>query len=65
MLFVSRHLHWTANDWKKVLFSDESKFNIFGSDSAQFIHRPANKKLDPRYVSETLKHDGGNIMVWG
>lgn len=65
LLFANRHLHWTAKDWRKVLFSDESKFNIFGSDGAQFIHRPAMKRLDPKYVSGTVKHGGGNIMVWG
>src|SRR5580765_5927910 len=30
--FAKDHLNWTVEDWKKVAFSDESKFNLFGSD---------------------------------
>lgn len=58
-------MHWTVRDWNKVLFSDESKFNIFGSDGRQYVRRPKGKRLDPKYVSSTVKHGGGNVMVWG
>jgi Transposase/Homeodomain-like domain len=33
--WAKAHQHWTAEDWKAVIFmifSDESKFNLFGSD---------------------------------
>jgi len=30
--FAERHLEWTVEDWKKVLWSDETKINRFGSD---------------------------------
>lgn len=65
MLFATRHVHWTVKEWQNVLFSDECKFNIFGSDGLRVIRRPVNKRLDPKYVSGTVKHGGGNIMVWG
>ncbi|KAK6011625.1 transposase, partial [Ostertagia ostertagi] len=32
--FARRHLDWTVADWSRVLFTDESKFNLFGSDGA-------------------------------
>lgn len=51
--------------WKRVLFSDESKFCIYGSDGAQWVRRPDGQRLDPKYVNTTIKHGGGNIMVWG
>ncbi|XP_072764631.1 uncharacterized protein [Anoplolepis gracilipes] len=28
--FAENHKDWTVQDWKKVLFSDESKFKLFG-----------------------------------
>lgn len=31
--FANKHLHWSIDEWRKILFSDESKFNIQGSDS--------------------------------
>jgi transposase len=30
--FAERHLHWTVDDWKRVIFSDETKINRLGSD---------------------------------
>ena len=63
--FAKKHVNWTVNDWKNVLFSDETKVNLIGSDGQQFVHRPRNKRLDPKYVSSTVKHEGGNIVLWG
>ena len=32
MGFAERHLEWTIQDWKKVIWSDETKINCLGSD---------------------------------
>ena len=29
--FAQRHKNWSAEQWKSVLWSDESKFEIFGT----------------------------------
>ncbi|GFV39927.1 transposable element Tcb1 transposase [Trichonephila clavipes] len=55
----------TDNFWKKVIFSDESKFNIFGSDGRRTVWRKPNTALDPKNLRPTLKHGGGSVMVWG
>lgn len=31
------HLNKTIEFWKNVIFSDESKFNIFGSDGIKYV----------------------------
>jgi hypothetical protein len=51
--------------WKTVLFTDESKFHIFGSDGPQYVWRKPKKELDPKNVMPTVKHVGGHAMVWG
>lgn len=63
--FAKRHLNWSIEDWKKVIFSDESKFLLFGSDGIRYIRRPEGKRFDPKYQLPTVKHGGGNVMVWG
>lgn len=63
--FAKLHLNWTAKDWSKILWSDESKFMLFGSDGIKYIRRPAGHRFDPKYQIPTVKHGGGNIMVWG
>jgi Transposase/Homeodomain-like domain len=32
--WAESHAHWTVADWKSVIFSDESKFNLFGDEHA-------------------------------
>jgi len=46
--FAKIHKNWTVKDWKKVAFSDESKFNLFGSDGRQHVRRPTGTRNDAR-----------------
>lgn len=62
--FAKEHAEKPLAFWKLILWSDESKFNLFGSDGKKYVRRPINKELDPRYTLKTIKHGGGNIMVW-
>ncbi|GFV93718.1 transposable element Tc1 transposase [Trichonephila clavipes] len=55
----------TDNFWKKVIFSDESKFNIFGSDGRRTVWRNPNTALNPKNLYPTVKHGGVSVMVWG
>uniref|UniRef100_A0A8R1DGF8 Tc1-like transposase DDE domain-containing protein n=1 Tax=Caenorhabditis japonica TaxID=281687 RepID=A0A8R1DGF8_CAEJA len=45
--------------------SDESKFNLFGTDGIQWIRRPIGSRYSPQYQCPTVKHGGGSVMVWG
>ena len=63
--WAKAHVNWTRGNWKSVLFSDESKFNIFGSDGHGWCWRRSGEELDPRYTKKVVKHGGGSIMVWG
>lgn len=51
--------------WNSVLFTDESKFNLFGSDGKGYVWRKANTELRLENLSATIKHGGGSVMVWG
>ena len=65
LAFALAHQHWTQEDWSKVLWSDESKFNLFSSDGIKYVRRPVNRRNDVRYQVPTIKHGGGSVMVWG
>lgn len=65
MQFAKEHLSWDKQKWSRVLFSDESKFNIMGSDGISYVRRPRGKRFESRYCIKTLKHGGGSVMVWG
>lgn len=51
--------------WNRVIFSDESKYNIFGSDGRRMVWRKKNTEMEPQNLVPTVKHGGGSIMVWG
>uniref|UniRef100_A0A674MQF4 Transposase Tc1-like domain-containing protein n=1 Tax=Takifugu rubripes TaxID=31033 RepID=A0A674MQF4_TAKRU len=49
----------------KVLWSDETKIELFGLNSTRHVWRKKNAAYDPRNTVPTVKHGGGNIMFWG
>lgn len=63
--FAKNHQNWSTEMWKKVVFSDESKFNLFRSDGICHVRRPSGQRLNPKYTCPTVKHGGGSVMVWG
>lgn len=65
LAFAKQYKSWSSLDWSKVLWSDESKFNLMSADGVKYIRRPKNKKYDFRYQVPTVKYGGGSVMVWG
>ena len=49
---------------KTIIFSDESKFNLFYSDGQQYVWRNKNSGLQNKNLSKTIKGGGGSVMVW-
>ena len=63
--FAVTHQHWTINDWKKVVWSGETKINRLGSDGRKWVWKKAGEPLNSRQVEGTVKFGGGNLMMWG
>lgn len=51
--------------WDDVIFLDESKFNLFGSDGKTMVWRKPNTELQKEHLRPTVKHGGGSVMIWG
>jgi transposase len=64
-LWALEHKGWTVEDWKRVIFSDESKFMLFKSDGRQYCWIKPGQALDARFTKKTIKHGAGSLMVWG
>lgn len=64
--FACRHLNWTIEQWREVMFSDESLFSRFGSFGKKFYYSDkAHKSFQPHQIQETKRGGGGKLMVWG
>ena len=59
------HQYWTIEDWKRVIWSDETKINRIESDGRKWVWKKQGEGLSSRLVKGTLKFGGGNIMMWG
>ncbi len=63
--FANEHLNDSEENWVKVLWSDETKIELFGINSTRRVWRTRNAAYDPTNTIPTFKHGGGNIMLWG
>lgn len=55
----------TPQQWSNVIWSDENKFMLFGSDDITWIRRPKDKRFDSKYQLPIIKYGGGLVMIWG
>ena len=51
--------------WKDVLWSDETKINLFGSGGVQHVWRRPGQEFNDQCIVPTVKHEGGSVMIWG
>lgn len=51
-------------EWEKIIFSDESRFEIFKNDSQKWVWRTKEEKYHKDCLQPTVKHSDG-VMVWG
>uniref|UniRef100_A0A8R1EBX2 HTH_Tnp_Tc3_2 domain-containing protein n=1 Tax=Caenorhabditis japonica TaxID=281687 RepID=A0A8R1EBX2_CAEJA len=63
--WAKQHLSWGPREWANHIWSDESKFKLFGTNGIQWIRRPIGSRYAPQYQCPTVKHGGGSVMVWG
>jgi transposase len=62
---VSKWIYWPVDKYKKIIWSDECRFCLDGSDGNQKVIRPVNTRFDDANITKTRKFKGGSVMVWG
>lgn len=63
--FAQKYRYWTTDDWKRVIFSDETKINRMGSDGRTWVWGIRGSRRTRREIQTTVKHGSGSTMVWG
>ncbi|KAI4875432.1 hypothetical protein NFI96_005405 [Prochilodus magdalenae] len=63
--FANDHLNDPEEKWEKVMWSDETKIELFGLNSTRHVWRKKNDEYNPKNTIPTVKHGGGNIIHWG
>src|SRR3979490_2192474 len=64
MDFAIRHKDWTLDDWKRVVWSDETKINCLESDGRKWAWKRAGEGVSDRLAEGIVKFGGGSVIVW-
>jgi transposase len=64
LAWARKHKNWTVEQWQNVIFSDETKVNMYRSDGNFFIRRRSGEALLPCCTQKTVKF-GTSVMIWG
>ncbi|KAI4898031.1 hypothetical protein NFI96_003273 [Prochilodus magdalenae] len=65
LTFANAHLDKEEDFWCSVLWSDETKIELFGHNDVCTIWRKKGEAFNPKNTIPTVKHGGGNLMFWG
>ena len=65
LAWAYEHYDWKMEDWNQVLWTDESKFELFNSKRRKYVRMKANEAPTNETTQKTVKHGGGNVMIWG
>jgi len=60
--FANGYGDWSEEEWKKVLFSDESHMYM-GQHGQQWVQRPPNTEWSPEYTGTKVAHPE-RISIW-
>jgi transposase len=62
--FARRYAHWGVEEWKKVMFSDESHFELrFGNQNFRCRRSKGSDRFDPKFTRKRVKHPQ-KVMAW-
>ncbi len=63
--WCKEHKNWILPDWKRVTFSDESRFALFNPDGGERLWRKPSEKYQKDCIAPTVQMGGGSVMFWG
>jgi len=66
-----KRLNWAKerqkwdDEWSDIIWSDESKFELFRGDGRRWVWRRPHEKYDVKCLIPTTKSGQDGVMVWG
>lgn len=64
LAFAREHIGWTAEQWRSVLFTDECRVCLHGSDRRARVYRRPGERFSQCCFAETVAYGGGSCMMW-
>ncbi len=62
--FARAHADKDEDYWDSILWSDETKINVFGTDGFKTVWRRKGEEYKGKCMVPTVKHGGGSVLMW-
>ena len=62
--FAKQHPKKPSQFWNNILWTDETKINLYQSDGKRRVWRRKGTAHDPKHTTSSVKHGGGSVMAW-
>lgn len=63
--WAREHVRWTRQQWRNVLFSDETRVSVSSHDGRQRVYRRRHERFADCCVVQADRYGGGSKMFWG
>lgn len=61
--WAMQRVHWRVNQWRRVIFTDESRFRLFRNDGRIRVWRMPRQEMLQQHVQQT-QQQGPSVHVW-
>jgi len=62
--WVMKHKDLTVEDWKRIIWLDESSICIGVNPRCQWVIRPSDERLNRKYIKKIFKSAQIKVIVW-
>ncbi|UYV72245.1 hypothetical protein LAZ67_9002323, partial [Cordylochernes scorpioides] len=63
-LWCGQHVAWNPDEWRRAMFTDESRFSLNSDSRRVFVWREVGTKINPQNMVERDPYRSQGIMVW-
>ncbi|KAK4520308.1 uncharacterized protein ATC70_008441 [Mucor velutinosus] len=64
LAWAKKHRHLTIADWRRWVFSDETRIDLWGSDGNSFYWTNGGRIMQSYQVKSQLQGNDGGVMFW-
>ena len=63
--YAKKHASWTIDEWAKVIWTDESSFELGRNYRQVLVWRTTGEEYNTDCLAPTFKSNRSSVMVWG
>lgn len=63
--WAKERINWTVEQWRGVVWFDESRFAVEGYDGRARVIREVGERYNTEHIKPASKSGEGNVMLWG